>query len=154
MGKMSFTFIKGRSSYIAFPSDIVAGRFCKLEPRLSCGPVLWRASARPPALLHLSFLICSIGQHDCSCLLLGCHEEEDVQVGIFQASVVRHSICSLFSLPDSESVSVAFFGQQNEVEVTVCSSWEPRTQRSCAFPLALPPSCHHHERTCQASLLG
>ena len=107
----------------------------------------------PPALLHLSFLICSIGQHDCSCLL-GCHEEEDVQVGLFQASVVQHSICSLFSLLDSESVSVAFFGQQNEAEVTVCPSWEPRTQRSCAFPLALPPSCHHHERTCQASLLG
>ena len=153
MRKMSFTFVKGRSSYITFPSDTVAGRFYKLESRLRCGTVLWRSSARPPGTPAPVFSCVQQGEYDCSCLLLGRHEEEEeVQVGLFQASVAQHSICS-HSLT-LESVHVAFFGQQNELEVTVYPSWEPRTQRSCAFPLALPPSCHHHERTCQASLLG
>lgn len=135
------------------PSDTVAGRFYKLESRLRCGTILWRSSARPPGTLAPVISFVQQGEHDCSCLLLGCHEEEEeVQVGLFQASVAQHSICS-HSLT-LESVHMAFFGQQNELEVTVCPSWEPRTQMSCAFPLALPPSCHHHERTCRASLLG
>ena len=55
MGKMSFTFVKVRSSYIAFPSDTVAGRFCKLEPRLRRGPVLWRALRKAPGTLAPQF---------------------------------------------------------------------------------------------------
>lgn len=57
------------------------------------------------------------------------------------------------SSSDSESVCVAFFGEQNEMEVTVCLFGEPRTKSLVCFHLL----CHLSATTmrkCQASLLG